>query len=515
MSDDFDCMVKFFRSVGISSSTSHRCARILVDPPLDIASPIKLAKKIMKDFNLRHQLGLDEFDVECIEEELQRKFPDFFKMNRMIIETKDSTIIKAVVKKEGMVEANKEQVAKESVSSSVNTGSSNSSSSSSNSTIMYTDIDSSSNRKRKSSEIKSTDSDKRKIMDSKSTSEDKNKKNDSNNGSNDNDNNSSNNSVYRKSIDHKITMSEKKNKTVSISSSSDSNNSSNSSSLVKIFVESDKTDQKNSKRRNSNGNDNNNSKATSQHESIELNNAHMSEALPSISRPSSSSQSKKVLSLISGMCTIKESELTCEGYNYIPDQIKLEGKAKRRRANFPSVGCKNFPISEGKYYFEVTVVEGKTQIGWADSNFTGSRNHGTCTGVGDDDFSWAINGINKMHKGIIFEASESTVKWDKGIIGCSITLKSGSCSMKFYSLPDTNYENYRVVIFDKFKFSGTLYPCASFDKTNAVRFNFGSAPFSMKVPEGFEPYEARIEELGGKVNSKLERDEIRSCDGKR
>jgi len=59
--------------------------------------------------------------------------------------------------------------------------------------------------------------------------------------------------------------------------------------------------------------------------------------------------------------------------------------------NFPSVGCRGFGASSGKWYYEVTLLTaGCIQLGWADGAYKGSAINGQ--GVGDCSHSWAFDG---------------------------------------------------------------------------------------------------------------------------
>lgn len=50
-------------------------------------------------------------------------------------------------------------------------------------------------------------------------------------------------------------------------------------------------------------------------------------------------------------------------------------------AGFPSIGCRNYPVKAGKWYYELTVLTaGCVQVGWADTSFTGNSDMGQ--GVG-------------------------------------------------------------------------------------------------------------------------------------
>ena len=58
---------------------------------------------------------------------------------------------------------------------------------------------------------------------------------------------------------------------------------------------------------------------------------------------------------------------------------------------FPSIGCRGYGVSSGKWYFEVTLLTaGCIQLGWVDGEYLGDADRGQ--GVGDDIHSWAFDG---------------------------------------------------------------------------------------------------------------------------
>ena len=72
------------------------------------------------------------------------------------------------------------------------------------------------------------------------------------------------------------------------------------------------------------------------------------------------------LSCVCGSASIDSESLSCGGPS---------------SSGFPSVGCRGFAVSSGKWYFEVHLeTSGCIQIGWADVSFTGNADAGE--GVG-------------------------------------------------------------------------------------------------------------------------------------
>jgi hypothetical protein len=100
------------------------------------------------------------------------------------------------------------------------------------------------------------------------------------------------------------------------------------------------------------------------------------------------------LGFVSGTCDIKEN-LICS--------TSVSG--------FPSIGCRGFAATEGKWYYELTVITaGCVQVGWVDSAFEGGAESGQ--GVGDDLHSWAFDGWRSY---IWHESSaEWGTKWSPG-----------------------------------------------------------------------------------------------------
>lgn len=210
-----------------------------------------------------------------------------------------------------------------------------------------------------------------------------------------------------------------------------------------------------------------------------------------------------VLSKVTGKCIVNLSDLSCEGLGY---------RSAGAPNGFPSVGCKNYPVSKGKWYFEVDVTSGGAQVGLADSEFVG----GEAVGVGDDSHSWAHDGLNKLHLGRDF-GNQGMREWceDGGVIGVSIDLDSTVPSMIFHIIHDDGKGNNSNSAFSRFEFSEYLYPCVSFDERESVRFNFGTDPFSKKIPKGYLPYCDNIIAQGGDAGDVTTRFNSRSCDGLR
>jgi hypothetical protein len=150
---------------------------------------------------------------------------------------------------------------------------------------------------------------------------------------------------------------------------------------------------------------------------------------------------------------------------------------------FPSVGCRGFAVSEGKWYYECTLLSaGCIQVGWADCSFTGNSDQGQ--GVGDDAHSWAFDGwrVCVWHE----ISADWGCKWDVGdVVGCAVDMDTRE--MSFY-LNGYGLEVDMGLAFRDFNFLGGLYPCASLSRRESVQFNFGSTSFRHLPPDGFSPY---------------------------
>lgn len=146
---------------------------------------------------------------------------------------------------------------------------------------------------------------------------------------------------------------------------------------------------------------------------------------------------------------------------------------------FPSVGCRGFPVSSGKWYYEMTLLSsGCIQIGWADSSYVGGTSG---EGVGDDSHSWAFDGWRTY---IWHEISTPWgARWNTGdVVCCSVDIENKIMS---FTLNGYGEEIDMGVAFSNFKFQGGLYPCVSFNKKERVQFNFGASTFKYQPPAGY------------------------------
>ncbi len=180
------------------------------------------------------------------------------------------------------------------------------------------------------------------------------------------------------------------------------------------------------------------------------------------------------LASVSGSCDI-QSDLNCT--------------CQPAHGNFPSVGCRGYGVSCGKWYYEVTLkTAGCVQVGWADSAYKGSASAGQ--GVGDDVHSWAYDGW-RCH--IWHEVSADWgARWKPNdTVGCALDMDRRV--MSFY-LNGCGEEIGMGVAFEHFEYSGVLYPCLSFNNQEAVQFNLGNqGVFKYPPPVGYQPYSQHVD----------------------
>jgi hypothetical protein len=160
------------------------------------------------------------------------------------------------------------------------------------------------------------------------------------------------------------------------------------------------------------------------------------------------------------------------GLDYTSEGMAGEG--------FASVGSRLLLVTEGQWYYEATLqTAGCIQLGWADAAFIGMADVGE--GVGDGSHSWAYDGWRqlKWHGG--------SCKWGrqwraKDVVGCLVNMDERSMS---FTLNGSSVG--MGVAFTDFESSGGVYPCASFNSGQSIRWNFGVTPFKFPPPEGYRP----------------------------
>jgi hypothetical protein len=210
-----------------------------------------------------------------------------------------------------------------------------------------------------------------------------------------------------------------------------------------------------------------------------------------------STQLETEFEIINPLCTLSG---TCQIFNDLKCVVNSD------MHDFPSVGCRGFGASNGKWYYEITLIKsGCVQLGWADSSYQGCALEGQ--GVGDDAHSWSYDGYRSC---LWHEISASWgAKWSSGdVIGCSIDIDNRHMS---FTLNGYGEEVNMGLAFNDFEFKGHLYPCISLSRSECVQFNLGSTPFKHQPPSS--EYQGFIKnvELISEENSKI-KDEILSRD---
>ena len=182
------------------------------------------------------------------------------------------------------------------------------------------------------------------------------------------------------------------------------------------------------------------------------------------------------LSAVSGSSKVKE-DLTCTAVN----------------GGFPSVGCRGFAVSSGKWYYELKVhTAGCVQVGWVDCAYDGGADTGQ--GVGDDGHSWAYDGwrMYLWHE----VSAEWGARWSPGdVVGCALNLDTRPCTMSFYLNGCGEEIDMGEAPFVDIDFCGGLYPCVSFNRGEMIQFNFGDSSFAFGPPEGYQPYSDHIKNV--------------------
>jgi len=142
------------------------------------------------------------------------------------------------------------------------------------------------------------------------------------------------------------------------------------------------------------------------------------------------------------------------------------------------------PVTSGKWYYEVELLtQGLFQIGWATSrcHFRPLDSYGF--GVGDDEYSWAVD----FQRGVVwnkksFPYGKGKKLWRSGdIVQVHIDLDN---KVMQFGLNGVCFG----VAFQNFDVGEGMYPAASLGHFQECRFNFGCTPFRYQPLEGYRAY---------------------------
>ena len=142
----------------------------------------------------------------------------------------------------------------------------------------------------------------------------------------------------------------------------------------------------------------------------------------------------------------------------------------------------------GKWYFEIVIQgDGMLQVGAVASGFVAdsARNKG----VGDDSFSWALDGCRMVTKHNRLQHSLGRHPWKDGdIVGCMLDCDASTISFTVdgqlvRDLRDTGDTN---ALFVGIPCSGGICPALSLEPDNAVQVIFDAEGLSF-LPEGYKP----------------------------
>ena len=166
-------------------------------------------------------------------------------------------------------------------------------------------------------------------------------------------------------------------------------------------------------------------------------------------------------------------------------ELGANGLSFRPTAGFSTVGLKTLgdeplKLTSGRWYYEVTIGDGPLkcpQFGWCDERFKGGRN----SGVGDDTFSWGIDGhrVKKWHGSSDAWGQE----WKAGdVLGCMADLDAKTLSFSLNGSTDAPMG----LAFEVIEFQGGVLPALTANACSAV-CNFGEDPAEpLKfLPEGY------------------------------
>jgi len=161
--------------------------------------------------------------------------------------------------------------------------------------------------------------------------------------------------------------------------------------------------------------------------------------------------------------------------------ILFEAVQVRHGHNFPSATVAGCLLTQGKWYYEFTVVENSMaiQIGWADLDFVGSQRDGH--GVGDDKHSWGYDGCRAPGHGLWWDGPHMYGQpWSSGdTIGCEMDLDEGRMSFSLngqWMRTRPQLENISYVV--------GLTPGFTMQAPTTIRINLGAKKFKYNPRSG-------------------------------
>lgn len=151
----------------------------------------------------------------------------------------------------------------------------------------------------------------------------------------------------------------------------------------------------------------------------------------------------------------------------------------------------NVGVTSGKFYYQVQLhTRGLLQIGWATAEHQPSAAEGQ--GVGDDQHSWAYDGM-RLQRWHGAQEPYSSRRWNTNdIVGCMLDLDVPGGEMRFF-LNEADlgvaYKNFYTPEL------GPLYPAASLSTNECATFNFDYLKMQRKgamrtrIPDGYSTLE--------------------------
>eukprot|EP01084_Bolivina_argentea_P315930 547505_1 len=165
-------------------------------------------------------------------------------------------------------------------------------------------------------------------------------------------------------------------------------------------------------------------------------------------------------------------------------RTRVSGCKVTAASYFPSV-CSTFGVQDGTCYYEVRLLtDNIMQIGFVEKGFTPNEEYSI--GVGDDEHSWAYEGVWKGIKSAgKWKMYNNVVKWKAGdIIGCYLNYDKGL--IKFY-INGVDFD----ISFINIRFKSIVFPAATLTGADneqkrdaqSVEFIFNSDKFTYPIPD--------------------------------